>query len=116
MKNLLKYIFLLNLLAGGAVWIGYRFYALPFEVNQDVLFSMFALQWGLAALVWQGGSESSKYDDAAGMKTSSMLSSEQPEQSVSDKNEEFAANYGFGFMLFLSGLFPLSACILLSPH
>ncbi|WP_330960095.1 hypothetical protein [Photobacterium sp. 53610] len=109
MKNLLKSFFLMNLLAGGAVWVGYRFSELPFEVNQDVFFYMFALQWGMAALVWHGGRESTRNDhDAAGMKSHTKLSSE---LIATDKNREIAANYGFGLTLFLSGLLPLSACI-----
>ncbi|MEL6113965.1 hypothetical protein P0Y67_02010 [Photobacterium sp. SP02] len=112
MLNFLKYVLLSNLLAAGAVWVGHKFFEQPFSVSGDVLFYMFALQWALAGMVWNGGKESQFFDDdRAAIKAVSMLSDHEIE---ADRQREIKANYHFGFIFFLSGLFPLLACILLS--
>ncbi|QUJ70317.1 hypothetical protein KDD30_19570 (plasmid) [Photobacterium sp. GJ3] len=109
---LIKIILLQNLLAGGAVWVGYRFFDVPYMLGQDALFYMFALQWGMAALVWNGGRSSVKYDqDPAARTTNKMLSSAQVQ---ADKKKAFAANYHFGLQLFISGLLPLIVCVMYS--
>ncbi|WP_205576882.1 hypothetical protein [Photobacterium salinisoli] len=81
-------------------------------MSGDVLFYMFALQWAMAGIVWNGGKESQSFDDdRAVIKAVSMVSDHEIE---ADRQREIQANYHFGFTFFLSGLFPLFACILLS--
>ncbi|NAW87534.1 hypothetical protein [Photobacterium halotolerans] len=66
----------------------------------------------LAGMVWNGGKESQSFDDdRAAIKAVAMLSEHEIE---ADRQREIKANYHFGFIFFLSGLFPLLACILLS--
>ncbi|KKC99415.1 hypothetical protein [Photobacterium halotolerans] len=112
MLNFLKYVLLSNLLAAGAVWVGHKYVEQPFSISGDVLFYMFALQWLLAGMVWNGGKESQSFDDdRPEIKAVSMLSDHEIE---ADRQNEMKANYRFGFIFFLSGLFPLFACVLLS--